>query len=95
MFEPLENCIKEELIPAIVGRKISELERRICALPYRYGSLGIINPTLSAERQYKASRKITAPLTKLMLEQNMNLALLNKDDVKDRKMKSLLREKKS
>ena len=43
-FQPLENSIREKLIPAIVGRSVSDVERRILALPVRFGGLGIQNP---------------------------------------------------
>ena len=33
LFTPLEESIREVLIPAIVGRPVSDLERRLLALP--------------------------------------------------------------
>ena len=36
-FVPLEEAIRQHLIPALIGREVSDLERRIIALPYRYG----------------------------------------------------------
>ena len=39
MFRPLEVAIRNKFIPALIGRPISDLERRIFALPYRYGGL--------------------------------------------------------
>ena len=43
LFIPLEDAIREKLIPAIIGRSISNIERRILALPIRMGGLGIMN----------------------------------------------------
>ena len=40
LFQPLENVIREKLIPALVGRSVSDLERRILALPVRFGGTG-------------------------------------------------------
>ena len=37
LFLPLEHCIRETFIPAIIGRKVSDIERRIISLPVRYG----------------------------------------------------------
>ena len=51
LFQPLEDVIREELIPAIVGRKISDMERKILALPVRLGGIGILNPTEMANSQ--------------------------------------------
>ena len=35
LFGPLEEAIRENLIPALIGRKISDIERRILTLPVR------------------------------------------------------------
>ena len=48
-FIPLEEVIREKLIPAIIGRKVSDIERRILALPVRLGGIGIQNPVQTAE----------------------------------------------
>ena len=44
LFEPLENAIRDELIPALVGREVSDAERQILALPLRHGRLGLTDP---------------------------------------------------
>ena len=44
LFQPLEDTIREKLIPAIVGSRISDIERRFLALPVRFGGIGILNP---------------------------------------------------
>ena len=41
--------IREKLIPALVGRSVSDIERRILALPVRLGGIGLSNPVLSAD----------------------------------------------
>jgi len=41
LLEPLENAIKDQLIPALVGREVSDAERQILALPLRHGGLGL------------------------------------------------------
>ena len=85
LFEPLETAIRHELIPALCGREVSDTERRIFALPYRYGGLGILNPTQTAEREYRASKEITAPLTDLIYQQDMDLTHLNREAVSEKK----------
>ena len=47
LFQPLEDAIRNQLIPSIVGRHVSDLERRMLALPYRHGGLGIRNPVMA------------------------------------------------
>ena len=48
LFTPLEEAIRDRLIPSLLGRKVSNIERRILALPVRYGGLGIRNPTTAS-----------------------------------------------
>ena len=81
LFTPLEDAIRQDLIPALCGRKVSDAERRIFSLPYRYGGLGILNPTQTAEKEYQASKEITAALTDLILQQDMDLSHLDRDAV--------------
>ena len=69
LFTPLEDAIREKLIPALIGRKISDLERRIFALPVRHGGIGISNPTTTAEIEYNISATITDDLTKTIIAQ--------------------------
>ena len=37
LFIPLEKCIREKFVPAIIGRNVSDLHRRMLALPVRLG----------------------------------------------------------
>ena len=81
-FQPLENVIREKLIPAIVGRKVSDVERRMLALPIRHGGLGIQNPTKTAQIEYETSTYVTRNLTALIQNQEQNLDNYNLDMVK-------------
>ena len=51
-------------------RKISDSIRDLVALPARLGGMGIINPTKVADYEYSNSRKLTQPLTEMIMEQN-------------------------
>ena len=85
MFLPLEDVIRNELIPAVCGRGVSDIERRLIALPYRWGGLGIQNPALTAEREYRTSVRITSGLTALICQQEMDISLLDEDEMKTTK----------
>ena len=63
LFELLENIIREKFIPALVGRKISDIERKILALPVRYGGIGLTNPVHSAENEMNTQHQ--SPLEKI------------------------------
>ena len=74
LFQPLEDTIREDLIPSIVGRKISDVERSIFSLPVRHGGLGIANPVECSDREYQASTVITEDLADLIYEQAQDLS---------------------
>ena len=70
MFQPLENAISANLIPALTGRgPCSSVERTILSLPTRHGGLNLVNPVEVADIHYNASLKITEPLKKMIISQ--------------------------
>lgn len=77
LFQPLEEAIRSDFLPSIVGREISDLERNIMALPVRYGGLGVGNPVHECEKEYEASYKITLELKELMRTQTQDIHLVN------------------
>lgn len=72
-FIPLEEIIREKLIPAIIGKAVTDLERKIISLPVRLGGMGIQNPTLTAQIEFRNSSVITRNLTELIMSQETNL----------------------
>ena len=82
LFQPLEDVIRAEFIPAIVGRKISDFEREIMALPVRFGGIGILNPTKTADVEFQTSLKITTNLRQLIYHQERNLDNYDEEEVK-------------
>ena len=62
ILQPLERAISDVLIPSLIGRNRSEAERDLVALPVRMGGLGLINPSHSADAEYSASIRVSAPL---------------------------------
>ena len=66
------------MLPAIVGRTISDSERNMLALPMRYGGLGIQNPVEIADREYFTSKKITEKLTDHIYAQHLDLTGLDR-----------------
>ena len=87
LFDPLEHTIRNQLIPAIVGRPVSNIERQIISLPYRYGGLGIQNPVETAETEFDTSIQVTEQLTKLIILQDMDVKKLDKPKIKETKAK--------
>ena len=60
LLQPLERAISDVLIPSLIGRNCSEAV--LVALPVRMGGLGLINPSDSADAEYSASIRVSAPL---------------------------------
>ena len=82
-FGPLEEAIRDKLIPAIIGRKISDIERKLIALPVRMGGLGIQNPTLTAETEFRNSSIVTENLTRIIVNQEDDLVNYNDSQVNE------------
>ena len=62
LLEPLKRAISDVLIPSLTEHNCSVAEQKLLALPARMRGLGMINPSESAESEYSASIKISAPL---------------------------------
>ena len=74
------EIIRDKLIPAVIGRKVSDVERRILALPVRYGGLGIANLVLTADREYNVSVDLTENLTTLyIIKKEVEITMTKKD----------------
>ena len=77
----MEEVIREKFIPALVGRNISDIERRIFALPVRYGGIGISNPTITADTEFNISATVTGSLVDIIMNQEMDYTNYNKEHV--------------
>ena len=82
-FVPLEEKIREKLIPAIIGRRITDIERKIYALPVRLGGMGIQNPTETAEREFRNSSIVTRNLTTMIINQESDLSRYDASRMKE------------
>ena len=70
LFQPLEDAIHQELIPALTGREPnSPEEKKLLALPVRHGGLNICNPVEMTETELMGSKSISAPLTEMITSQ--------------------------
>ena len=101
LLEPVEKAIRQKFIPALTGRNMpGDLERDLFALPTRLGGLGIANPVDMSKSQFDASKRITAPLLALVVQQKLfwvkcdmrHRKLGNRFDLRDESNNSRLRE---
>ena len=71
LLKPLEDVIRQEFLPALTGRNaFNDEERELLSLPVRLGGLGIIDPSRQTALEHETSKKITAPLVTLILQQS-------------------------
>ena len=79
---PLEETIRYNLIPALTGgHQCSDLERKLLALPARYGGLWLTVYTNISNHEYENSRKITKELTNSIFQQDIEYNV-NVDNIK-------------
>ena len=83
LFQSLEKVIREKLIPALVGRAVYDIERKILALPVRLGGIALSNPVLSADREYSASVGLTRNLANVIYNQDKDLTNYDKVQVEN------------
>ena len=83
-FQPLEDEIFNNLIPALVGRKVNNQEREILSLPVRYGGMGILNPVETADEEFNASTYITEGLTQIIKAQDIDFRNYDQEDAGNR-----------
>ena len=78
LFQPLEDCIRSRFLPSIIGRQISDWERRLFTLPLRWGGLGIQNPVVTADLEFSASETLSADLKDRIVQQDNTTQLENR-----------------
>ena len=83
LFEPLEHAIRENFIPALIGRKVNDVERKIFELPVKLGGLGLSNPVKTSDHEYNASTQITANLTEIICRQEKDLTNYDREAIAD------------
>ena len=68
---PLEAIIQTKFLPNLTGQPLfNDDERRLFALPPKWGGLDIDNPQEHSSYQFSASTEITSPLLRLILQQS-------------------------
>ena len=71
LFQPIEDCIRNEFIPALVGRAVSDTERLLFSLPTKLGGLNIPNPVRLCSKEYEWSQNLTMSLTEKIKRQTL------------------------
>ncbi len=61
---------------------MSDIERRLLALPVRMGGLGVRNPVETSQNEYEASVQITKQLTDKICQQDQDVSTIDWNEVK-------------
>ena len=70
LFQPLEDAIRHNLLPALTGKAgFMDQERALLELPACLGGLGITNATKTAPLNHHNSVQLTRPLVDLIQQQ--------------------------
>ena len=83
------------MIPALVGRGVSDAERQILALPLRHGGLGLTDPRETAKMEYEHSTQITKKLTDKIYTQKLDLDYNPSDQQFTKHTKNRIRQEKN
>ena len=75
LLGPLEDIISLQLLPALTGRSISDVERDLFSLPVRLGGLGICDPKSHSDAEFDSSVKITSALVALIVQQELTFSI--------------------
>ena len=67
LMKPVDEIIKNELLPSIIGESITDKEKELYSLPTRLGGFRIPSSTEKAENDFENSLHITAPLVTLIV----------------------------
>ena len=66
-YRPLDDVINNKYIPTLTGRtEVSDSERKLMALPVRYGGLAIPVVSEDAEVQRRISEVVTGPVVRML-----------------------------
>ena len=93
LLQPLENAIRQKLLPKFFGedaRPFSDDMRALCALPARNGGLGISNPMADAAQCHEDSLELTEKLRGRISASERELGL---DDEQQAACKRAIRNK--
>ena len=78
LFVSLLETISEKLIPSLIGRKVSDSERRIPALPVRYDDLVVRDP-INTSKEFLASPKVTEIPSQIIVRQERDFRNYDQD----------------
>ena len=65
-LQPLEDVIRQEFLPALTGRAVSDLERNLLSLPARLGGMALGNPASDAIPHFNQASTVIDPMVRLI-----------------------------
>ena len=72
----IDEKIENVLLPSLLVEEVTKKEKLLYSLPVRMGGLGISNFSEKCKHDYDASKKVSKPLTNLIIQQSEKLPSL-------------------
>ena len=69
----MNEKMKNVLLPSLLGEEVTKNEKILYSLPVRMGGLGISNFSEKCKHDNDASKKVSKPLTNLIIQQSEKL----------------------
>ena len=70
----VDEKIENVLLPSLLGEELTRKEKLLYSLPVKMGCLGISNFSDKCKHDYDASKKVSKPLTNLIIQQSEKLS---------------------
>ena len=84
----VDEKIENVLLPSLLGEELTRKEKLLYSLPVKMGCLGISNFSDKCKHDYDASKKVSKPLTNLIIQQSEKLSSSTETELRAEVQKS-------
>ena len=84
----VDEKIENVLLPSLLGEELTRKEKLLYSLPVKMGCLDISNFSDKCKHDYDASKKVSKPLTNLIIQQSEKLSSSTETELRAEVQKS-------
>ena len=84
----VDEKIENVLLPSLLGEELTRKEKLLYSLPVKMGCLGISNFSDKCKHDYDASKKVSKPMTNLIIQQSEKLSSSTETELRAEVQKS-------
>ena len=92
-YVEIEERLRSNLIPKLIGKVVGDIERRILGMPAREGGMGLSDPCQNNIENHQMSMKITEGLQILIKNQDPNLLFWDRESQKQVKRNEMKKKR--